>query len=272
MTRRVVLMTGAAGGVGRFLRAGLAGRYDLRLSDRVVIEDLGDGESFVAADLADIEAVRRAVEGVDAVIHLGGFSVEGSWETILHANLIGTYNLYEAAREAGVRRVIFASSNHAVGFYERGQTIDHTVYPRPDSRYGLSKVFGEGLARLYADKYGVESFCIRIGNVDERPRDVRRLAIWISPRDLAQLVRLGIEHPDIRFEIVYGMSGNARAWWDNANAYSLGYQPRDRSEDFAQEVLASGPAESGDPVADRHQGGPFCSTESGGDPTKSRME
>ena len=272
MTAKTVLMTGAAGGVGRYLRAGLAGRYALRLSDRAVIEDLGEGETFVPADLADMEAVRRAVEGVDAIVHLGGFSVEGDWETILHANLIGTYNLYEAARAAGVKRVVYASSNHAVGFYERSQTIDHTVYPKPDSRYGLSKVFGEQVASLYADKYGVESMCIRIGNVDERPRDVRRLAIWISPRDMAELVAIGLEHPEIRFEIVYGMSENARAWWDNANAYRLGYEPQDYSEDFVDEVLAEAPAEPGDPVAERHQGGPFCATETGGDPLKSGEE
>lgn len=269
---KTVLLTGAAGGVGRHLRAGLAGRYALRLSDRAVIADLGEGESFVAADLADMEAVRRAVAGVDAIIHLGGFSVEGAWEPILHANVIGTYNLYEAAREAGVKRVVFASSNHAVGFYRRDETIDHAVYPRPDSRYGLSKVFGEGLASLYADKYGVGSMCIRIGNVDERPRDVRRLAIWISPRDIAQLVSIGIDHPEIGFEIVYGMSDNARAWWDNANAYRLGYAPEDRSEDYAGEVLAEAPAGPGDPVAERHQGGPFCSAETGGDPTKPAPE
>ena len=265
---KTVLMTGAAGGVGGYLRAGLAGRYALRLSDRSVIEDPAEGETFVAADLADMEAVRRAVEGVDAIVHLGGFSVEGPWETILHANFIGTYNLYEAAREAGVPRIVFASSNHAVGFYRRDETIDHEAYPRPDSRYGLSKVFGEGLASLYADKYGVGSMCIRIGNVDERPRDVRRLAIWISPRDIAQLVSIGIDHPEIGFEIVYGMSDNKRAWWDNANAYRLGYKPEDRSEDYAEEVLAAAPADPGDPVAERHQGGPFCSAETGGDPTK----
>lgn len=266
--RKTVLLTGAAGGVARFLRTELAGHYDLRLSDRVILEDLGDNESFVAADLADMEAVRRAVEGVDAIIHLGAFSVEGSWKTILHANIEGTYNLYEAARHAGVRRIVFASSNHAVGFYERSETIDHSVYPRPDSRYGLSKVFGEALASLYADKYGVTSLCIRIGNVDEKPRDVRFLSIWISPRDLAQIVSIGIEHPKIRFEIVYGMSDNKRAWWDNANAYRLGYRPVDRSEDHAADVLATCPANTGDPAADRHQGGRFCSTEAGGDPTK----
>lgn len=266
--RKTVLLTGAAGGVARFLRTELAGHYDLRLSDRVILEDLGDNESFVAADLADMEAVRRAVEGVDAIIHLGAFSVEGSWETILHANIEGTYNIYEAARHAGVRRIVFASSNHAVGFYERSKTIDHSVYPRPDSRYGLSKVFGEALASLYADKYGVTSLCIRIGNVDEKPCDVRLLSIWISPRDLAQVVSIGIEHPEIRFEIVYGMSNNACTWWDNTNARRLGYRPADRGEEHAAEVLASFSAQTGDAVADRHQGGRFCSTESGGDLAK----
>jgi len=265
---KTVLMTGAAGGVGGHLRRELAGRYALRLSDRAGIEDLREAESFAAADLADIDAVRRAVEGVDAIVHLGGFSVEGSWDAILEANIVGTRNVYEAAREAGVRRVVFASSNHAVGFHERTETIDHEALPRPDSRYGLSKVFGEALARLYADKYGVTSLCIRIGNVDERPRDVRRLAIWISPRDLAQLVSIGIDHEGLAFEIVYGMSDNARAWWDNSNALRLGYRPEDRAEDHAERVLAETPAETGDPVADRFQGGGFCSTESGGDPAK----
>ena len=264
---RTVLLTGAAGGVGRRLRRELAGRYDLRLSDLRAPDDLGD-TPFIAADLADPEAVRRAVAGVDAIIHLGGYSVEADWQTILDANIVGTHTLYEAARQEGVRRIVYASSNHAVGFYQRAETIDHRVFPRPDSRYGLSKVFGEALASLYADKYGIGSMCIRIGNVAEQPNDVRLLSIWISPRDLAQLVAIGIEHPEIRFEIVYGMSDNARAWWDNANAHRLGYRPRDRGEAHAAEVLSRHPETTGDPVADRFQGGRFCSTESGGDPTK----
>jgi uronate dehydrogenase len=253
MTNKIVLVTGAGGGGATFLRADLAGRYNLRLSDRVPLKDLRDDESFVAADLTDMVAVRRAVEGVDAIVHLGAFSVEGSWEIIREANIIGTHNLYEAARQTGVRRIVFASSNHAVGFYKRSETIDHTAFPRPDSRYGLSKVFGEALASLYADKYGVQSLCVRIGNVADRPLDLRRLAIWISPRDLAQLVAIGIDHPGIRFEIVYGMSDNRRAWWDNANAYRLGYSPKDHSEDYAADVLAAGLAETSDPVADSHQ-------------------
>jgi uronate dehydrogenase len=265
---KTILLTGAAGGVGTFLRRELAGRYRLRLSDIRPIESLGAGETFVAGDCAKLEDMLRAVESVDGVIHLGGFSVEGPWETILPANIVGTYNLFEAARQRGVKRVIFASSNHAVGFYKRTERIDHTVYPKPDGRYGLSKMFGEGVARLYADKYGVGSMCIRIGNVAERPVDVRRLSIWISPRDLAQLIGIGLDHPDIAFEIVYGASDNARAWWDNTNAHRLGYRPQDRSEDYAVDVLSKHPATTGDAIADAHQGGSFCTSETGGDPFK----
>lgn len=155
-----------------------------------------------------------------------------------------------------------------MGFYPRSEKVDDRRYPRPDSRYGVSKVFGEALASLYADKYGVETLCIRIGNVAKKPLDYRRLSVWVSPRDMAQLVEIGLEHPEIRFEIVYGMSDNQRAWWDNRNAHRLGYRPQDRSEDYAAEVIASGPASTGDPVADEHQGGAFVGVESGGDPSK----
>ena len=142
--------------------------------------------------------------------------------------------------------------------------IGVNVTPKPDTRYGVSKVFGEALGSLYSDKYGVGTLSIRIGNVDQRPADVRRLAIWISPRDLAQLVRIGLEHPELHFEIVYGMSNNKRAWWDNANAFRLGYQPRDESEDWADDVLAGGPNDTDDDAAETYQGGTFVSLEDGG--------
>jgi uronate dehydrogenase len=165
-----------------------------------------------------------------------------------------------------VKRIVFATSNHAVGYYRRDETIDHRVYPKPDSRYGVSKVFGEALGSLYADKYGLEVFNIRIGNVNPRPVDKRRLSIWISPRDIAQLVTIGIEHPDVRFEIVYGVSNNRRSWYDNSNAQRLGYRPLDKSEDYAEEVLRSGAR--GEPLAERYQGGTFVLAELGGDPSK----
>src|SRR5207245_10993453 len=140
------------------------------------------------------------------------------------------------------------------------KTIDHRVYPKPDSRYGVSKVFGEALGSLYADKYGMQVFMIRIGHVNPKPIDKRRLSLWLSPRDLAQLVSIGIDHPDIKFEIVYGISANKRAWYDNSNANRLGYRPQDDSEIYAAEVLAREPP-SGDAIAEMHQGGVFCTAE-----------
>jgi uronate dehydrogenase len=256
---KTVLITGATGDVGTHLRRELAGKYRLRVSDKRPLKK-NAGEQFVKADITKMADALRITKGVDAVIHLGGYSVEGPWEAILRANIIGCYNVFEAARRNGVKRIVFPTSNHAVGFYRRDQTIDHRVYPKPDSRYGVSKVFGEALGSLYADKYGMQVFMIRIGNVGPRPIDKRRLSIWISPRDMAQLASIGIEHPEVKFEIVYGISRNRRAWYDNANAFRLGYKPQDDSEIYAEEVLAR-EKPSGDAIAEAHQGGGFCTAE-----------
>ena len=208
-SRRIVF-TGASGGIGTMIRPLLAPLYPgLVLSDKVEPKNLLPGETFVAADLTKPDEVAAAVKGADSVIHLGGYSVEGPWDAILQANIIGCYNLFEAARQAGVKRVVFASSNHAVGFYPRRRKIGTDVTVRPDSRYGVSKAFGEALGALYSDKHGMIVTCLRIGNVGPRPLDVRRLSIWISPEDIVQLIRIGLEHPDIRFDIVYGASDNA---------------------------------------------------------------
>jgi uronate dehydrogenase len=257
---KTVLVTGATGGVGTYLRRELAGRYRLRLSDLRPLKPASGGhEQFTRADISRMADALRITKGVDAIVHLGGYSVEGPWASILEANIIGCYNVFEAARVNGVKRILFATSNHAVGFYRRDQTIDHRVYPKPDSRYGVSKVFGEMLGSLYADKYGMQVFCMRLGNVNTKPIDTRRLSIWISPRDLAQLVTIGIEHPDVRFEIVYGTSANTRTWYDNSNAIRLGYRPRDDSEAYAAEVLAS--EKPGDPREEKYQGGLFVHAE-----------
>jgi len=255
---KTILITGAAGDVGTHLRRELAGRYAIRASDLRPLKK-APGETFQRADITKMADCLRITRGVDAVVHLGGYSVEGPWNAILAANIVGCYNVFEAARRNGVRRIVFPSSNHAVGFYRRDEVIDHRIYPKPDSRYGVSKVFGEALASLYADKYGMQVLCIRIGNVNPRPIDKRRLSIWLSPRDLAQLVAIGIEHPDVRFEFVYGVSANRRSWYDNSNAARLGYRPRDDSEAFAAEVLAR--ERPGDPIAEIYQGGVFCVAE-----------
>jgi uronate dehydrogenase len=261
-----VLLTGAAGGIGRRLRQLLPLVYpEVRLTDINAPPDLAPDESFVAADLADLAQVEAAVDGVDGIIHLGGHSVEGPWETILQANIIGCYNLFEAARRKGVKRVVFASSNHAVGFYPRHRRIGIDEHVRPDSRYGVSKAFGESLGALYADKHGLRVTCLRIGNVADAPVDRRRLAIWVSPEDLLQLMRIGLEHPGLRYEIFYGASLNEAAWWDNARAYAYGYRPTGRAEDHRAAALAAEAGRLPDPVGDFFQGGTFCSDEFDGD-------
>ena len=257
-----VLMTGASGGVGTMLRPRLLERYtSVRLSDLSEPADLRAGETFVGANLADLEAVRAACRGIDGIIHMGGFSVEGPWETILNANIIGAYNLFEAARLEGVKRIVFASSNHAVGFYPRETRIPPDVVPRPDSRYGVSKVFGEGLGALYAYKHGLGVTSLRIGNVAEAPIDVRRLAIWIHPEDLMQLCVIGLETEGLVYEVVYATSDNLRSWYANARAHALGYQPTMQSEDFAEAILEAEKNRAPDPVADYFQGGTFCADE-----------
>jgi uronate dehydrogenase len=257
-----ILVTGAAGAIGTRMRQMLPAIYpDIRWSDIRKPDDLKPGEEFVAADLAELDQVEAAVKGCDAIVHFGGFSVEGPWETILAANIIGCRNVYEAAYRHGVKRVIFASSNHAVGFYKRTEKIGVDVTVRPDSRYGVSKAFGEAMGALYADKHGLRVTCLRIGNFGDAPLDVRRLSIWLKPDDLVQLIRIGLEHPGIHFEIFYGASDNAAAWWDNSNAHKFGYRPTGRAEDFraqAEEAQKKLPA---DPVGDFLQGGTYPSDE-----------
>jgi uronate dehydrogenase len=264
---KTILITGAAGDIGTHLRRELAGIYKLRLSDIRPIKKLVAGETSAPGDIANMADMLRATKGVDAIVHLGGVSAEGPWAAILRGNIAGCYNVFEAARRNGVKRILFATSNHAVGFYRRDETIDHRVYPKPDSRYGLSKVFGEQLGSLYAEKYGMQVFCIRIGNVNPAPVDKRRLSIWLSPRDLAQLVRIGVDHPAIRFEIVYGVSANKRSWYDNSNAQRLGYRPQDDSEPYASAILAKHVDDS-EPRVEQYQGGTFVVGELGGNPNQ----
>jgi uronate dehydrogenase len=256
-----VLITGAAGDVGTRLRKLLSGVYRLRASDIRTPAELAGDEEFVAADLADYAQVEKIVAGIEGIVHLGGFSVEGPWETILQSNIIGCYHLFEAAYRAGVKRVVFASSNHAVGFYPRSNRIRTDVTVRPDSRYGVSKAFGEALGALYADKHGLRVTALRIGNVADAPVDARRLSIWLKPEDLVQLVRIGLEHPDIRFEVFYGASDNEASWWDNSNARRYGYKPQGKAEDFRAQATAAQAKLAPDPIGERYQGGPFCSDE-----------
>jgi len=254
-----LLITGAAGGLGRILRAGLTGYADtLRLSDVAEMESAGPNEEVVVCDLADRPAVLTLVEGCDGIVHLGGRSVEAAFDDLLSANLLGTYNLYEAARRAGVPRVLFASSNHAIGFHRRTTQLDEAASLRPDSLYGVTKGYGETLSRYYFDKFGVESVCVRIGSCFPEPQDRRQLSTWLSPRDFIALVKAVFDAPITGHLVVYGVSNNRHVWWSNDHASFLGWTPQDSSEPFREKIEAAfRPEDRRDPAV-VFQGGGFA--------------
>ncbi|MGW0117251.1 NAD-dependent epimerase/dehydratase family protein [Streptomyces sp. NPDC003327] len=280
---RTLLLTGAAGGVGTLMRELLpAYGYELRLLDVVPVPGAPDA---IVADLADRAALREAVRGVDAVVHLAGISLETAFEKIVAANITGLHHLYEAVREegadrgeatgrgetagreeaagrVGAPRVVFASSNHAVGFTRRPRDGERPVPVdtphRPDTFYGLSKCFGEDLAQLYWDLHGVETVSVRIGSCFPEPTSVRMLSMWLSPDDCARLLHAALTAEDVGHRVVYGSSANTRLWWDLSTARSLGYEPRDDSEAYAEKLIAEkGVPEEGS-ADDLYLGGHFC--------------
>ncbi|HEU5327011.1 MAG: NAD-dependent epimerase/dehydratase family protein [Thermomicrobiales bacterium] len=236
-----VLITGASGTIGSDLRELLAGRYQLRLQERPGGKPVGParpGETIVQAEIADLTAMRAAVRGVDAVVHLAASaSGQTPWDTVLHNNIIGIYTTLEAMRQEGVRRMVFASTNHVTGYHElKGRPCYPDMPIRPDSYYGASKAFGEALARYYVDEHGLEVICLRIGSYQPAPRGVRQLSTWLSPRDMAQLTWRAIETP-LTWGIFYAISGNARRYWDIGPTQELlGYQPEDDAERYADRV------------------------------------
>jgi uronate dehydrogenase len=253
-----LLLTGAAGALGRVLRPRLKALCDtLRVSD---IADLGDpreGEDLAPARLEDREAVMALLQGVEAVVHLGGVSTEHAFETILPANIVGTFHVYEAARHAGTRRIVFASSNHVTGFYRQDETITPQMPPRPDGYYGLSKAFGENLAQFYFDRYGLETVSLRIGSSFAEPKDRRMLATWLSFDDLERLVVAALTAPAVGHTVIYGASDNRLGWWDNTSARHIGFRPRDSSEPFRHAVEARQPVIDRSNPAAIFQGGGF---------------
>jgi len=226
-----VLVTGACGTIATVLRPGLRdGLDELRLSDLEAPTDLEAAETFVAADLTDAAAVARAVDGVDAVVHLGAVPDEAAFDVLAGPNLHGAYHVYESCRRAGVRRVVFASSNHATGMYPVGEPLDGSSAPRPDGLYGASKVFGEALGRMYSDRFGLEVVCLRIGSFQLRPLEPRHLSTWLSHADCVRLVRAALT-ADVRFAVVYGASANTRRWWPADT--EIGFVPEDDAEAYA---------------------------------------
>jgi len=265
-----ILMTGASGRIGSMLRTRLArpGRT-LRLLDVVPPPPLdppalaglppGAAEEAVVASVTDLAAVTEASAGADAVIHLAGLPGEAPWERIMEININGAYTVFEAARRAGVPRVIFASSNHAVGFTPRSVfPVPDYAFPAPDTYYGVSKVAAEGLAALYHYRYGLDTICIRILSCFERPPSVRALATWLSPDDAGRLFEACLTTPRPGFRVIFGVSANTRGGWVSlGEARALGYEPRDDAEAHAAEVIAShGEADPADPVM-AYLGGEF---------------
>ncbi|HYF17482.1 MAG TPA: NAD(P)-dependent oxidoreductase [Ramlibacter sp.] len=258
LTFQRLLLTGAAGGLGRELRGRLKRYCDvLRVSDIAPLGAAAAGEECVELDLADAAGVHSLLQGVDAIVHLGGVSTAQPWAPILQANIVGLYNLYEAARKQGVQRIIFASSNHVMGFWRQDQVIDADTPVRPDSLYGLSKAFGENLARMYFDRFGIETVVVRIGSSFPEPRDRRMLATWLSYDDLERLVVAGLTTPVVGYSVVYGISDNATAFYDNRKAKHLGYRPRDSADAFRAQVEARQPRIDLSDPASLHQGGAY---------------
>lgn len=253
-----LLITGAAGGLGSVMRQRLASRAEiLRLSD---IGDMGEAapnEEIVHCDLGDAAAVDALVKDCDAILHLGGVSVERPWNQILNGNIVGMYNLYEAARAHGQPRILFASSNHTIGFYRQDEHIDTEAPMRPDGLYGVSKCFGEALARMYFDKFGQETAIVRIGSCFPEPKNHRMLSTWMSYDDFESLVDCVLKTPMLGCPIIWGTSDNDSAWWDNKHARFLGWRPKDNAEGFRAklEEAVERPA-PGSPLA-IYQGGPF---------------
>ena len=255
---RRILLTGAAGGLGKVLREHLpAFTRVLRVSDR---EDLGPAkthEEVVRCDLADRKAVDALVEGVDAIAHFGGISTETSFGPILQSNIVGVHNLYEAARRHGVKRVVFASSNHVTGFYRQDERISPRDPVRPDGMYGVSKAFGENLSRFYFDRYGIETACLRIGSSFPKVKDRRMMHTFLTYRDLVELVRRGLFARNVGHTVIYGVSNNRGIWWDNESAANLGFKARDSSEPQRKRVERENPLAAPDAAVRVYQGGVF---------------
>ena len=253
-----LLLTGASGGLGRVLRPHLRTLCrTLRVSDLDQPAAGDASEERVACDIGDRAAVLALCRDVDAIVHFGGVSVEDYFDNILHANIAGTFNIYEAARKLGVRRIVYASSGQVTGFYPTSRIVDPSMPVRPSSLYGLSKSFGENLARLFFDRYGIESVCLRIAMCFPEPTTFRMLRSYLSYRDLCALVHCSLVARDVGHAIVYGVSDNRDLLWRNPDAAKIGWAPKDSSEPFRASVEAATPLPDPDDVQNRYHGGRF---------------
>jgi len=259
-----LVLTGAAGQLGSRLREPLS-----KMCDTLVSTDLADdvgtlyeGETYVQADLSSLDAMVDLLKGADMVVHFGAIGDEAPWDDILQSNIIGAYNVWEAAYRNGVKRVVYASSVHAVGMHKKTDTIGLDAPHRPDTYYGLAKCFSEDLASLYWDKRGIESVCMRIFSCAPAT-NARSIGTWLSYDDLIHLVERSVDSPVVGFSIVFGISNNDRAVVDNTKAGHLGYRPKDNAEQFAKEIFAKTPPLDNTDLANLCIGGPFATVELG---------
>lgn len=254
-----ILVTGASGALGRQIAKGLGALgWTLRLTDINPFPDpLPANASFTAADLNDGVAILRLAEGCGIILHFGGTSVDRPFEEVLGPNIRGLYHIYEAARRERAR-VVFASSNHSIGFHERTERLDNDCHFRPDSYYGLSKAYGELMGRLYWDKHGVESVLVRIGSCFPEPVDARMLATWLSYADLVRLMQRCVLAERVGYAVIWGASANSRTFWGKDARERLGWAPQDSADAFAGQL---GGKVSGNPVIERYQGGAYCANE-----------
>ncbi|GAA6138270.1 NAD(P)-dependent oxidoreductase [Arenicella sp. 4NH20-0111] len=264
MKLQKIVLTGAAGRLGSYLREPLTKMAETLVSTDIA-EEIGElyaGEEYTQADLTSLEQMQAVLKGADMVVHFGAYGDEASFETILGPNIVGAYNVWEAAYRNGVRRVVYASSVHAVGMHSRTQGIGLDAPHKPDTFYGLAKCFTEDLASMYWDKRGIESVCMRIFSCAQ-VNNARALGTWLSYDDLIHLVEQSINTPVTEFTVVYGISNNDRCPVDNSKADFLGYKPKDNAEQFAEEILAQTPALDLKDPGHLYLGGPFASVELG---------
>ena len=255
----VIALTGAAGRLGSYLREPLAAMSDKLISSDIK-DDIGTlypGETYVRADLEDKAAILALLKDVDVVVHFGAIVDEAPFETLLGPNFVGAYHVWESAFQNGLRRVVYASSIHAVGMYPKNEFIGTDVPHRPDTFYGLAKCFAEDLGRMYFEKRGLEAVCLRILSC-AAVNNARALGTWLSYDDLVQLVKRAVDTPVTGYSIVYGVSDNDRCPVDNAKASFLGYRPRDNAEQFADGVLQQEPYLPHDDANHMCHGGPFA--------------
>ncbi|PIE11337.1 MAG: 3-beta hydroxysteroid dehydrogenase [Rhodobacterales bacterium] len=255
-----IVLTGAAGNLGHELRAPLAQRCEELVSTDLAgpRSELLSNERWVKADIGRFDDVLPLLEGADMVVHFAAIPDERPFEELLAPNYLGAYNVWEAAHRHGLRRVVYASSIHAVGLHETNAGIDTDAPHRPDTFYGLAKCFAEDLGRMYWEKRGIEAVCLRILSCTPEPQNVRALGTWLSYGDMVRLVERAVDTPTTGFACAYGVSNNDRAPVSNDKVRFLGYKPQDNAEDWAEALFAKAGAPDPQDAAQMRVGGPFA--------------